>query len=144
MIYQNPQTGNKITTTPDTVYNKMMVFVSLLPDNTRKWNLTLPWIFFYAMSSIIRDEMQRENFHTSDVSTITKKNSQIQALTAARYAASLENTRISDMKKHVRSQVIQAFLQAWLNKRAPETHIIRNIWNPLPYTPIPLILIHPH
>ena len=58
--YKDSRTNKTTTTTPDTVFKKMVEYVPILPNNANKWNFCLPCIYYNSLTEQIKQEMTAE------------------------------------------------------------------------------------
>ena len=57
LSYRDYITKQVITIAPDKVYQKMMEYVSLLPEDAPAWEFCLPWIYFQALTISLQEDL---------------------------------------------------------------------------------------
>jgi len=102
MVYRDPNTNSIIETTPDTVFKKMMNFVSLLPAQAKNWGFCLPWLFFQSLPSDLRNEItERDTYSLPAPETLPTKSLQISSMTEVRDVAKRVYEKTIELRKTV-------------------------------------------
>jgi len=102
MVYRDPNTNSIIETTPDTVFKKMMNFVSLLPTQAQNWGFCLPWLFFQSLPSDLRNEItESDSYSLPAPATLPTKSLQISSMTEIRDVAKRVYEKTTELRKTV-------------------------------------------
>ena len=76
--------GKLTTTTPDTVFNKMLDYLPILPDDASKWTFCLPSVYYNALSAKIRNQTTVNKYIVPQPSLLATKEDQLQSMTLCR------------------------------------------------------------
>ena len=101
MQYCKKDTNALITTTPDTVYKKMLELVPILPDDATKRTFCLPTMYYQALTEQIRTEMQLENYVVPQPSLLPTKASQLASMSACGSAAVTALCKVQQVESSV-------------------------------------------
>ena len=108
MNYFDRTANRLVETTPDTVYKKMMCYVTLLPDDISSWGFVLPWVYFENLSEDLKRQMTEKGTYTATQREYMRtKNDQIVGMTECRDAAKREYDKLIDLRKAVERCVHQ-------------------------------------
>jgi len=102
MVYMDPHTKSVIETTPDTVFKKMMNFVSLLPSQARNWGFCLPWLFFQSLPTDLRNEItEKDTYSLPAPESLPTKSLQISSMTDVRDVAKRVYEKTLELRRTV-------------------------------------------
>ena len=87
MQYRDNRTNELVTTTPDTVFKKMVDYVPLLPDDATKWSFCLPSMFYNSLTQEVKTEMQIQDYQIPQPSLLPTKKDQLQSMSTCRSMA---------------------------------------------------------
>ena len=76
-----------VTTTPDTVFKKMVDYVPILPNDSRKWTFCLPTMYYNALTEEVKTEMDLQGYTAPQSSLLLSKEDQIQSMSKCRAIA---------------------------------------------------------
>ena len=80
MQYKNSRSHEVITTTPDTIYKKMMEYVPILPSDATSWSFCLPSIYYNALTDQLREEMKIMEYVLPQPSKLPTKELQLESM----------------------------------------------------------------
>ena len=103
------KTGTLITTTPDTVFNKMLDYLPILPDDASKETFCLPSVYYNSLSAKVRNQITVDKYIVPQPSLLTTKEDQLQSMTLCRAWAVKALTQIKlveDSVQHIISKEI--------------------------------------
>ena len=99
--------GRTIDLTPDEKFNKFCALTVSLPDNSKTWPIQLCSLFLGALTSELADHITTESsFSIPDLTTLTTKSSQLDALRSIRFYAS-KSFEILNKQKEKMEKIIQ-------------------------------------
>ena len=117
MTYKCPRSGNTLEAQPDTIYERMIVFVTLLPEDVSIWHFTLPTLYWEALSSELQAKLIRHDIRPADPSTLLTKQDHIDQLTILRDRARLEYVKLQEKESFFHR------MQSRANKGSHRQHV---------------------
>ena len=106
-----------VTLHPADLYNKYLSFVASLPPTASSWSIVLCKCYFDALIPELKEKMEENNFVMPDMTSLTGKNNQIQALRSVREAAITAYDNLQTERKRIMNLV-----QPSQNHQRQQTH----------------------
>ena len=103
MSYREASSRQLITTSPDTVYLKMMTHATLFTDDFRSWPFVMPWVFFNDLMAQLREATQKEGYVLPIPIGLLTKSKQINSMTICRDLSQVSYKTILDMGEQIKS-----------------------------------------
>jgi len=97
--------GKLIITTPDTVFNKMLDYLPILPDDARKWTFCLSSVYYNALSEKIRNRITVDKYTVPQPSLLAIKEDQLRIMTLCRAWAVKALARIGLVEDSVQNRI---------------------------------------
>ena len=97
--------GKLITTTPDTVFNKMLDYIPILPNDAVKWTFCLPSIYYNSLSAKLRKQMAVTKYILPQPSLLTTKEEQLHSMSICRAWAVEAQSQLKLVEESVQSLI---------------------------------------
>lgn len=83
MEYCN-RAGNLITTTSDTVFDKMLDYILILPNDASEWTFCLPSVYYNSFAAKVKQEMNIDKYVVPQPLLLLTKEDQLQSMSICR------------------------------------------------------------
>jgi hypothetical protein len=108
MSYRHSTSGHWINLTPDELFAAYTDLTPLLPTQISLWGLNLVTQFFDALSSDLQESIHTDPLYSSpDLSTLTSRSTQLDALRSLRVAAVRNHTILRNQEKLIAKTVLR-------------------------------------
>ena len=113
---------------PDTVYESMMEYVPLLPEDVTIWHFTLPNLYWDALNQELQNSLIRNGIRPVGHALLLTKHDQVNHLTIIRDKARLQHSELKEQEDMIHR--IQNKYSATSSRQSVQSHTLSTIETP--------------